>query len=121
MKWEAEIWGLCGPTHLSPWATLIPDFVTIPSPPTNVHGSEIREAYVVLGWEEPRPRGKAPLTYFLEKVWRPLGPHPQASRRNRKAVGPGCEGEWRSREALRDPSRVPWGTLMRRESPVWKS
>ena len=53
MKWEAEIWGLCGPTHLSPWATLIPDFVTIPSPPTNVHGSEIREAYVVLGWEEP--------------------------------------------------------------------
>lgn len=43
------------------------DFVTIPSPPTNVHGSEIREAYVVLAWEEPRPRGKAPLTYFLEK------------------------------------------------------
>ncbi|XP_068393888.1 myomesin-3 [Eschrichtius robustus] len=43
------------------------DFVTIPSPPTNVHASEIREAYVVLGWEEPRPRGKAPLTYFLEK------------------------------------------------------
>ncbi|XP_004394807.1 PREDICTED: myomesin-3 [Odobenus rosmarus divergens] len=43
------------------------DFVTIPSPPTNVHASEIRDAYVVLSWEEPRPRGKAPLTYTLEK------------------------------------------------------
>ncbi|KAM4873379.1 myomesin-3 [Thomomys bottae] len=43
------------------------DAVTIPSPPTNVHASEIREAYAVLSWEEPRPRGKAPLTYSLEK------------------------------------------------------
>ncbi|XP_001501342.3 myomesin-3 [Equus caballus] len=43
------------------------DFVTIPSPPTNVHASEIRDAYVVLSWEEPKPRGKAPLTYSLEK------------------------------------------------------
>ncbi|XP_004426177.1 PREDICTED: myomesin-3 [Ceratotherium simum simum] len=43
------------------------DFVTIPSPPTNVHASEIREAYVVLAWEEPKPQGKAPLTYSLEK------------------------------------------------------
>ncbi|XP_047729321.1 myomesin-3 isoform X2 [Prionailurus viverrinus] len=43
------------------------DFVTIPLPPTNVHASEIRDAYVVLGWDEPRPRGKAPLTYSLEK------------------------------------------------------
>ncbi|XP_077755255.1 myomesin-3 [Canis aureus] len=43
------------------------DFVTIPSPPTNVHASEIRDAYVVLSWEEPRPRGKTPLTYSLEK------------------------------------------------------
>ncbi|XP_020011402.2 myomesin-3 [Castor canadensis] len=43
------------------------DVVTIPSPPTNVHASEIREAYVVLSWEEPSPRGKAPLTYSLEK------------------------------------------------------
>ncbi|XP_010624382.1 myomesin-3 [Fukomys damarensis] len=41
--------------------------VIIPSPPTNVHASEIREAYVVLSWEEPKPRGKAPLTYALEK------------------------------------------------------
>nr|XP_014710548.2 myomesin-3 [Equus asinus] len=43
------------------------EFVTIPSPPTNVHASEIRDAYVVLSWEEPKPRGKAPLTYSLEK------------------------------------------------------
>ncbi|XP_004679437.1 PREDICTED: myomesin-3 [Condylura cristata] len=43
------------------------DFVTLPSPPTNVHASEIREAYVVLSWEEPSPRGKSPLTYSLEK------------------------------------------------------
>uniref|UniRef100_A0A8C0L969 Myomesin-3 n=1 Tax=Canis lupus dingo TaxID=286419 RepID=A0A8C0L969_CANLU len=56
-----------GPTHLCSSMTLIPDFVTIPSPPTNVHASEIRDAYVVLSWEEPRPRGKAPLTYSLEK------------------------------------------------------
>uniref|UniRef100_A0A8C6QTU8 Myomesin-3 n=1 Tax=Nannospalax galili TaxID=1026970 RepID=A0A8C6QTU8_NANGA len=43
------------------------DAVTIPSPPTNVRASEIRENYVVLSWEEPRPRGRAPLTYCLEK------------------------------------------------------
>nr|XP_004657380.2 myomesin-3 [Jaculus jaculus] len=43
------------------------DVVTIPSPPTNVHASEIRETYVVLSWEEPRPRGRSPLTYSLEK------------------------------------------------------
>ncbi|CAO2589521.1 Myom3 [Lemmus lemmus] len=43
------------------------DAVTIPSAPTNVHASEIREAYAVLSWEEPRPRGRAPLSYSLEK------------------------------------------------------
>ncbi|XP_077006935.1 myomesin-3 [Tamandua tetradactyla] len=43
------------------------DSVTIPLAPTNVHAHEIRENYVVLGWEEPSPRGKAPLTYSLEK------------------------------------------------------
>lgn len=42
--------------------------MTIPSAPTNVHASEVREAYAVLSWEEPRPRGRAPLTYTLEKV-----------------------------------------------------
>lgn len=86
--------------------TLILDFVTIPSPPTNVHACEIRETYVVLGWEEPRPRGKAPLTYALEKVWRPQGPRLPASLRNRHAVG-------EFGEALRDPQSVsiPWGGL----------
>ncbi|XP_007522687.1 myomesin-3 [Erinaceus europaeus] len=43
------------------------DFVVIPSPPTNVHAVEIREAYALLGWDEPSPRGKSPLTYSLEK------------------------------------------------------
>ncbi|XP_055466976.1 myomesin-3 [Psammomys obesus] len=43
------------------------DAVTIPSAPTNVHASEIRETYAVLSWEEPCPRGRAPLTYTLEK------------------------------------------------------
>lgn len=57
--------------------TLILDFVTIPSPPTNVHASEIREAYVVLCWEEPKPRGRAPLTYSLEKVRTPQGLSPR--------------------------------------------
>ncbi|KAG8506709.1 Myomesin-3, partial [Galemys pyrenaicus] len=28
---------------------------------------EVREAYVVLSWEEPSPRGKSPLSYSLEK------------------------------------------------------
>ncbi|XP_004592433.2 myomesin-3 isoform X2 [Ochotona princeps] len=56
------------------------DAVTIPGPPTNVHASEIREAYAVLAWEEPKPRGKAPLTYFLEKsvlgsgTWEAISP-----------------------------------------------
>lgn len=77
--------------------TLIPEAVTIPSPPTDVHASEIRDAYVVLAWEEPKPRGRAPLTYFLEKVRRPQGPQPQVGLRNGHAAGPGCGGlgRWR--------------------------
>ncbi|KAM6218182.1 myomesin-3 [Rhynchocyon petersi] len=56
------------------------DAMIIPSPPTNVHASEIREAYVVLSWEEPSPRGKATLTYSLEKsvigsgTWEAISP-----------------------------------------------
>lgn len=42
--------------------------VTIPLPPTNVHASEVREDYVVLAWDEPDPRGKEPLSYYVEKV-----------------------------------------------------
>uniref|UniRef100_A0A2K5JAV1 Myomesin 2 n=1 Tax=Colobus angolensis palliatus TaxID=336983 RepID=A0A2K5JAV1_COLAP len=41
--------------------------VQVPGPPTNVHASEISRNYVVLSWEPPTPRGKDPLTYFIEK------------------------------------------------------
>ncbi|XP_028936184.1 myomesin-3 [Ornithorhynchus anatinus] len=41
--------------------------VTIPLPPTNVRALEVREGYVVLAWDEPAPRGRAPLSYVLEK------------------------------------------------------
>ncbi|NWR17103.1 MPSF protein, partial [Emberiza fucata] len=41
--------------------------VQIPSPPTNVHASEISKTYVVLSWDPPVPRGREPLTYFIEK------------------------------------------------------
>ncbi|XP_016277574.2 myomesin-3 [Monodelphis domestica] len=43
------------------------DSVIIPSPPTNVRASETRQAYVLLSWDEPSPRGKEDLTYLLEK------------------------------------------------------
>lgn len=62
--------------------------MSIPSAPTNVHASEIREAYAVLSWEEPRPRGRAPLTYTLEKVQMGMRNSP----RNRQALG-SVEGE----------------------------
>uniref|UniRef100_A0A8C0G495 Myomesin 3 n=1 Tax=Chelonoidis abingdonii TaxID=106734 RepID=A0A8C0G495_CHEAB len=41
--------------------------IKIPLPPTNVHASEIKEDYVVLSWNEPDPRGKEPLSYYVEK------------------------------------------------------
>ncbi|XP_055969960.1 myomesin-2 isoform X2 [Sorex fumeus] len=41
--------------------------VQLPGPPTNVHASEISRNYVVLSWEPPTPRGRAPLMYFIEK------------------------------------------------------
>ncbi|NXY81275.1 MYOM3 protein, partial [Alcedo cyanopectus] len=41
--------------------------IKIPLPPTNVHASEVREDYVVLAWDEPDPRGKEPLIYYVEK------------------------------------------------------
>ncbi|XP_054576316.1 myomesin-2 [Eptesicus fuscus] len=41
--------------------------VQVPGPPTNVHASEVSRTYVVLSWEPPAPRGKEPLTYFIEK------------------------------------------------------
>ncbi|XP_068125104.1 myomesin-3 [Hyperolius riggenbachi] len=41
--------------------------VKVPSPPSNVHALEVTEDYVVLCWDEPDPRGKDPLTYYVEK------------------------------------------------------
>ncbi|XP_045677304.1 myomesin-2 [Phyllostomus hastatus] len=41
--------------------------VQIPGPPTNVHVSELSRTYVVLSWEPPSPRGREPLSYFIEK------------------------------------------------------
>ncbi|XP_074832537.1 myomesin-3 isoform X2 [Carettochelys insculpta] len=41
--------------------------IKIPLPPTNVHASEVREDYMVLSWDEPDPRGKEPLNYYVEK------------------------------------------------------
>ncbi|KAL7980516.1 hypothetical protein Chor_001670 [Crotalus horridus] len=41
--------------------------IKIPLPPTNVHASETREDYVILSWDEPDPRGKEPLSYYVEK------------------------------------------------------
>ncbi|NXP71883.1 MYOM3 protein, partial [Ramphastos sulfuratus] len=41
--------------------------IKIPLPPTNVHASEVREDYVALAWDEPDPRGREPLIYYVEK------------------------------------------------------
>uniref|UniRef100_A0A8D0BE47 Myomesin 2 n=1 Tax=Salvator merianae TaxID=96440 RepID=A0A8D0BE47_SALMN len=41
--------------------------VKIPGPPTNVYVSETSKTYVVLSWDPPVPRGKEPLSYFIEK------------------------------------------------------
>ncbi|KAG7274991.1 hypothetical protein CRUP_001084 [Coryphaenoides rupestris] len=36
-------------------------YVTLPGEPTGVHASEVHQAYVVLSWTPPTPRGRAPL------------------------------------------------------------
>ncbi|NXA83681.1 MYOM3 protein, partial [Thryothorus ludovicianus] len=41
--------------------------IKIPLPPTNVHATEVREDYVALAWDEPDPRGREPLNYYVEK------------------------------------------------------
>uniref|UniRef100_A0A8C3GQ20 Myomesin 3 n=1 Tax=Cairina moschata TaxID=8855 RepID=A0A8C3GQ20_CAIMO len=43
------------------------DDIEVPLPPTNVHASEVREDYVALAWDEPDPRGREPLNYYVEK------------------------------------------------------
>ncbi|XP_054422183.1 myomesin-2 [Pteronotus mesoamericanus] len=44
-----------------------PGETQIPGPPTNVHVSELSRTYAVLSWDPPVPRGKDPLSYFIEK------------------------------------------------------
>ncbi|XP_034089137.1 myomesin-3 isoform X2 [Gymnodraco acuticeps] len=41
--------------------------VKAPFPPTNVHACEVSDTYVVLSWSEPEPRGKEPLTFYVER------------------------------------------------------
>ncbi|XP_056299524.1 M-protein, striated muscle isoform X2 [Pseudoliparis swirei] len=41
--------------------------VKAPFPSTNVHVSEVSETYVVLSWTEPEPRGREPLTFYVER------------------------------------------------------
>ncbi|XP_067365957.1 myomesin-3 isoform X1 [Channa argus] len=41
--------------------------VKIPFPPTNVHACEVSDTYVVLSWTEPEPRGREPLTFYVER------------------------------------------------------
>ncbi|XP_044064347.1 myomesin-3 isoform X2 [Siniperca chuatsi] len=41
--------------------------VKAPLPPTNVHACEVSDTYVVLSWTEPDPRGREPLTFYVER------------------------------------------------------
>uniref|UniRef100_A0A3Q1GUW9 Myomesin 3 n=1 Tax=Acanthochromis polyacanthus TaxID=80966 RepID=A0A3Q1GUW9_9TELE len=41
--------------------------VKAPFPPTNVHTCEVSDTYVVLSWAEPEPRGREPLTFYVEQ------------------------------------------------------
>uniref|UniRef100_A0A4W3J4X9 M-protein, striated muscle-like n=1 Tax=Callorhinchus milii TaxID=7868 RepID=A0A4W3J4X9_CALMI len=41
--------------------------VCIPLPPTNVHITEVGQTYIALCWNEPCPRGREPLKYYVEK------------------------------------------------------
>ncbi|KAF7648754.1 hypothetical protein LDENG_00152440 [Lucifuga dentata] len=41
--------------------------IKVPFPPTNVHACEVHDTYVVLSWTEPEPRGREPLTFYVER------------------------------------------------------
>ncbi|XP_056618512.1 myomesin-3 isoform X1 [Triplophysa dalaica] len=41
--------------------------VRVPFPPTEVRVCELSDTYAVLSWTEPEPRGREPLTYFVER------------------------------------------------------
>ncbi|XP_055014749.1 myomesin-2 [Boleophthalmus pectinirostris] len=44
-------------------------YVTVPGEPTELHVSEVFRSYVVLSWTPPKPRGRAPLWYVIEKCF----------------------------------------------------
>uniref|UniRef100_A0A8C7ZS37 Myomesin 3 n=1 Tax=Oryzias sinensis TaxID=183150 RepID=A0A8C7ZS37_9TELE len=41
--------------------------IRVPFPPTDVHACEVSNSYVVLRWTEPEPRGREPLTFYVEQ------------------------------------------------------
>uniref|UniRef100_A0A8C6PDB3 Myomesin 3 n=1 Tax=Nothobranchius furzeri TaxID=105023 RepID=A0A8C6PDB3_NOTFU len=41
--------------------------VKAPFPPTSVRACEVSDSYVVLSWTEPEPRGREPLTFYVEQ------------------------------------------------------
>ncbi|XP_065155076.1 myomesin-3 isoform X2 [Paramisgurnus dabryanus] len=41
--------------------------IRVPFPPTDVEVCELSDTYAVLSWTEPDPRGREPLTYFVER------------------------------------------------------
>ncbi|XP_072548583.1 myomesin-3 [Salminus brasiliensis] len=41
--------------------------IRVPFPPTGVCVCELSDSYAVISWTEPDPRGKEPLTYFVER------------------------------------------------------
>ncbi|XP_034554592.1 myomesin-3 [Notolabrus celidotus] len=42
--------------------------VRAPFPPIDVHACEVSNTYVVLSWTEPDPRGREPLTFYVERT-----------------------------------------------------
>ncbi|KAI1894840.1 hypothetical protein AGOR_G00119890 [Albula goreensis] len=41
--------------------------IRVPFPPTDVHAAEVTDTHVVLSWSEPDPRGREPLTFYVER------------------------------------------------------
>ncbi|KAK2903649.1 hypothetical protein Q8A67_008362 [Cirrhinus molitorella] len=41
--------------------------IRVPFPPTDVRVCDLSDTYAVLSWTEPDPRGREPLTYFVER------------------------------------------------------
>ncbi|KAJ8289547.1 hypothetical protein GJAV_G00002550 [Gymnothorax javanicus] len=41
--------------------------IRVPFPPTDVHASEVNDTYAVVSWNEPDPRGREKLTFYVER------------------------------------------------------